>query len=283
MKHMSEVKFMISEAAKQLQVEAHVLRYWEEELGLHIDRTEMGHRYYTEDDIQLFRCIQKLKNEGILLRELKPLIPELTTLKRQKAAQKNNSKAIPEPAPSRSPEMIPSAVPEMIPSAEPEIPSAAPENVPSAVPETIPAPMPEIPSAKPEMVPPAAPNDVPTSTPEKVALSAAPVVTQTPVAEIIEVTRLEQVRSLFGEAINEALVSNNHTLEKNITRRVTSNVCREIGLLFQVQEQQEEEHYRKLDCLIRQQQMHRKETAENAPAGALKMLFTSPSHPRRTS
>lgn len=274
MKHMSEVKFMISEAAKQLQVEAHVLRYWEEELGLHIDRTEMGHRYYTEDDIQLFRCIQKLKNEGILLRELKPLIPELTTLKRQKAAQKNNSKAIPEPAPSRSPEMIPSAVPEMIPSAEPEIPSAAPENVPSAVPETIPAPMPEIPSAKPEMVPPAAPNDVPTSTPEKVALSAAQVVTQTTTAEVIEVTRLEQVRSLFGEAINEALVSNNHTLEKNITRRVTSNVCREIGLLFQVQEQQEEEHYRKLDCLIRQQQMHRKETAENAPAGALKRLFT---------
>ena len=274
MKHMSEVKFMISEAAKQLQVEAHVLRYWEEELGLHIDRTEMGHRYYTEDDIQLFRCIQKLKNEGILLRELKPLIPELTTLKRQKAAQKNNSKAIPEPAPSRSPEMIPSAVPEMIPSAEPEIPPAAPENVPSAVPETIPAPMPEIPSAKPEMVPPAAPNDVPTSTPEKVALSAAQVVTQTTTAEVIEVTRLEQVRSLFGEAINEALVSNNHTLEKNITRRVTSNVCREIGLLFQVQEQQEEEHYRKLDCLIRQQQMHRKETAENAPAGALKRLFT---------
>ena len=274
MKHMSEVKFMISEAAKQLQVEAHVLRYWEEELGLHIDRTEMGHRYYTEDDIQLFRCIQKLKNEGILLRELKPLIPELTTLKRQKAAQKNNSKAIPEPAPSRSPEMIPSAVPEMIPSAEPEIPSAAPENVPSAVPETIPAPMPEIPSAKPEMVPPVAPNDVPTSTPEKAALSAAQVVTQTTTAEVIEVTRLEQVRSLFGEAINEALVSNNHTLEKNITRRVTSNVCREIGLLFQVQEQQEEEHYRKLDCLIRQQQMHRKETAENAPAGALKRLFT---------
>lgn len=271
---MSEVKFMISEAAKQLQVEAHVLRYWEEELGLHIDRTEMGHRYYTEDDIQLFRCIQKLKNEGILLRELKPLIPELTTLKRQKAAQKNNSKAIPEPAPSRSPEMIPSAVPEMIPSAEPEIPPAAPENVPSAVPETIPAPMPEIPSAKPEMVPPVAPNDVPTSTPEKAALSAAQVVTQTTTAEVIEVTRLEQVRSLFGEAINEALVSNNYTLEKNITRRVTSNVCREIGLLFQVQEQQEEEHYRKLDCLIRQQQMHRKETAENAPAGALKRLFT---------
>ena len=29
---MGEVRFMISEAAKQVKVEAHVLRYWEEEL-----------------------------------------------------------------------------------------------------------------------------------------------------------------------------------------------------------------------------------------------------------
>ena len=51
---MGEVRFMISEAAKQVEVESHVLRYWEEELGLTIGRTEMGHRYYTRDDIQLF-------------------------------------------------------------------------------------------------------------------------------------------------------------------------------------------------------------------------------------
>ena len=50
---MGEVRFMISEAAKQVNVESHVLRYWEEELDLTIGRTEMGHRYYTKDDIQL--------------------------------------------------------------------------------------------------------------------------------------------------------------------------------------------------------------------------------------
>ena len=49
---MGEVRFMISEAAKQVHVESHVLRYWEEELELVIGRTEMGHRYYTEDDIR---------------------------------------------------------------------------------------------------------------------------------------------------------------------------------------------------------------------------------------
>ena len=64
---MGEVRFMISEAAKQVNVESHVLRYWEEELDLTIGRTEMGHRYYTKDDIQLFCCIKKLKNEGCLL------------------------------------------------------------------------------------------------------------------------------------------------------------------------------------------------------------------------
>ena len=73
---MGEVRFMISEAAKKVEVESHVLRYWEEELNLTIGRTEMGHRYYTDDDIQLFRCIKKLKDEGMLLRDLKPLIPE---------------------------------------------------------------------------------------------------------------------------------------------------------------------------------------------------------------
>ena len=31
---MGEVRFMISEAAKQVHVESHVLRYWEEELNL---------------------------------------------------------------------------------------------------------------------------------------------------------------------------------------------------------------------------------------------------------
>ena len=74
---MEKVRYMISDAAALAGVETHVLRYWEEELDLTIGRTEMGHRYYTKDDIQLFCCIKKLKNEGMLLKDLKPLIPEL--------------------------------------------------------------------------------------------------------------------------------------------------------------------------------------------------------------
>ena len=50
---MSDVRYMISDAAKLVDVEAHVLRYWEEELDLPIGRNEMGHRYYTEENIKL--------------------------------------------------------------------------------------------------------------------------------------------------------------------------------------------------------------------------------------
>ena len=37
-------RYMISDAAKLIDVETHVLRYWEEELDIQIPRNEMGHR-----------------------------------------------------------------------------------------------------------------------------------------------------------------------------------------------------------------------------------------------
>lgn len=68
---MSETRYMISEAAKITQVEAHVLRYWEEELRLPIGRNEMGHRYYTEKDIRTFQEIKELKKKGLQLRAIR--------------------------------------------------------------------------------------------------------------------------------------------------------------------------------------------------------------------
>ena len=73
---MGEVRYMISEASKRVNVETHVLRHWEDELGLEIGRTEMGHRYYTEENVRLFNCIKELKEQGMLLKELKELYDE---------------------------------------------------------------------------------------------------------------------------------------------------------------------------------------------------------------
>ena len=74
---MSETRFLISEAARMVDVETHVLRYWEEELALRIARNEMGHRYYTREDIQIFLSIKELKKKGFQLKTIKELVPGL--------------------------------------------------------------------------------------------------------------------------------------------------------------------------------------------------------------
>ena len=167
---MGEVRYMISEASKRVNVETHVLRHWEEELGLTIGRTEMGHRYYTEEDVRLFNCIKELKEQGMLLKELKDLIPDMiqtrTKLKKQK--QVENPK------------------------------------------------------------------------------------------EETTLTELQQ-----------ALLENNHVLQEAITQ----SVIKEMGYLFLAQEQQEEERYKRLDSLIRQQQLYRKEYARATPLKQLRRIF----------
>lgn len=68
---MDEVHYLISDASKKVDVEAHVLRYWEEELELDIPRNEMGHRYYTDLHIRLFQQVKALKEKGYQLKAIK--------------------------------------------------------------------------------------------------------------------------------------------------------------------------------------------------------------------
>ena len=70
----AEKIYLISDAAKQVQVESHVLRYWEEELELPIKRNELGHRYYTEEDITMFKEVRDLKERGLQLKAIRTLL-----------------------------------------------------------------------------------------------------------------------------------------------------------------------------------------------------------------
>lgn len=167
---MGEVRYMISEASKRVNVETHVLRHWEEELGLEIGRTEMGHRYYTEEDVQLFTCIKELKEQGMLLKELKELIPDMLRAKAKVNEQKRRKET-------------------------------------------------------------------------------------------------EAVKPL--SELQLALLENNQVLQEIITQ----SVIKEMGYLFQVQDLQEEERYKKLDYLIRQQQSYRKEYARSTPLKQLRRIF----------
>ena len=186
---MGEVHYMISEASKRVNVETHVLRYWEEELELPIGRTEMGHRYYTEENIQLFRCIKELKEQGMFLKDLKAMIPDIIRLKEQKMSQAKN--------------------------------------------------MHEVTVSK---------------------------------AEVVQDHKREQVQALLGQAFQNILAQNNKILEESVTRAVSDKVTKEVGFLLQAKERQEEERFKKLDSLIRQQQTLRKE-AGKSPARKLRRLL----------
>ena len=192
---MGEVRFMISEAAKQVNVESHVLRYWEEELDLTIGRTEMGHRYYTKDDIQLFCCIKKLKNEGMLLKDLKPLIPEL---KEKKSKLK---------------------------------------------------------------------------TPEKEKTQLQTVTSETGDI-LLPLNTIDQMRALVGDVFREALSENNSILKNDISSTITTDVIHEMDFILEAKERRQEEHFRKLDMLIRRQQTARKESSKSGAIMKLKSIFT---------
>jgi DNA-binding transcriptional MerR regulator len=51
-----------------------VLRYWEDELALDIPRNEMGHRYYTKENIQQFQRIKELKEQGYQLKSIRMIL-----------------------------------------------------------------------------------------------------------------------------------------------------------------------------------------------------------------
>lgn len=181
---MGEVHYMISEAAKRVNVETHVLRYWEEELSLSIGRTEMGHRYYTEDDIQLFCCIKELKEQGIQLKELKGLIPDMLRTRDKLKLQKE-------------------------PKEEPTVSNSVSEEQPD------------------------------------MASNAS----------------LEKIQLQIEEIFQHAMLENNKILEESVSQSISQAIIKEMNYLFQAQDRQEEDRYKKLDHLIRQQQTYRKESA----------------------
>ena len=104
--------------------------------------------------------------------------------------------------------------------------------------------------------------------------TAAAPADDTPSAPEIDPETLKQARAVFGSLFREILLENNSVLKNDISGALTGDVVREIDFLLQAKERRQEEYFRKLDSLIRQQQTHRKEAARNA-AVKLKKLSSS--------
>lgn len=83
---MEQTKYLIKEAAQKIEVENHVLRYWEEELGLPIRRTEQGHRYYTDEDLATFQFVKDLKKQGYQLKAIKRILEEKASARNHETA-----------------------------------------------------------------------------------------------------------------------------------------------------------------------------------------------------
>lgn len=77
---MAEKIYSISEAAAMVEVETHVLRYWEEELDINIKRNDMGHRCYEEKDIKILQRVKNLKDKGIQLKAIKDVVHRMYKL-----------------------------------------------------------------------------------------------------------------------------------------------------------------------------------------------------------
>ena len=94
--------YLVTEAEKLTGEKAHVLRYWEDELGMEIHRNSLGHRCYTAQDIQIFLGIRELKKKGLHLKAIRELMPKLVQataeIKAFPAEEAETAKEKPDPA-----------------------------------------------------------------------------------------------------------------------------------------------------------------------------------------
>lgn len=200
---MEEQRYLISDAAKIVEVEAHVLRYWEEELDLVIGRTELGHRYYTRENIEAFQKVKELKEKGLQLKAIKMVLKELEKKKAEKGTDGEET---------GTPETEEQGA--EAEGAEAEKEKAGEDGMDQ---------------------------------------------TSSQLAVLQNTEKLKRFEALVEEIVDRVVRENNEALEN----RLESAFSREMDYLLHMQEQQEEERFRRLDEAIR---LHQKAGQQVAAA-----------------
>lgn len=229
---MSETRYIISDAAKMIDVEPHVLRYWEEELGMEIPRNEMGHRYYTEREVKLFTMVRDLKEKGFQLKAIKMV---LTALMEEKNKAQNidvtHEKMDPEKDEDKKGII---SLADIRKNHDAEYKQQ--EKNEKSIRDTDEKQLPVKDEHEPKEL----------LTPED---------------------KMNYFRYMMDSIMMQALKRNNQTLEAELVQNISDKVIKEMDYLFRVQEEKEEERYKNIDELIRKKQRGRKEAAAaKAPA-----------------
>lgn len=232
---MSEIRYMISDAARQAGVEAHVLRSWEEELDIKVGRTELGHRYYTDKTIYIMKKVKELRDKGFQLKAIKVLIPEI----------QKKSEEIEEITVTKNEEKNAESTKNT-------------ENIKKAGMKGTAAE-----TAKTEdtdrMV---LGEDLKDSTQEVPK-------PQTILPFVDSLDNLEKFQDIVGDIMKRALQENNVELEN----RIADSVLKEMEILMKIQEKREEERYRNLDETIRSFQHNRQMVAATKERDSHKKWF----------
>jgi DNA-binding transcriptional MerR regulator len=209
-----EVRYMISEAAKRVDVEAHVLRYWQKELALPINRNEMEQRYYKESDIELLKKVKQLKEQGFQLKAIKMILSNVST-----------------------PDSL---------DTETLLQQKEGTNVTMLFHE---------------------------DKPDEVKEGTSLITDEKQEVKEESSSKMGQFQAIMNHIIMSALKENNGVLSEEIGSHVTDGVVREMNYLMRLQEEKEEERYRKFDTALREYQKGRMLTAATVDKKRKKSKF----------
>ena len=262
---MKERRYIISDASKLIEVESHVLRYWEEELGIDIPRNEMGHRYYTDYYIELFKRVKELKDGGFQLKAIKMLIPELTNMNTR---ENESIEGLREELFNRLTDYGEAAVDDsgdntftgnggnannvnntFVNNGENDIDNNVMVNDKDKPNNGM------LSNVKDK-------EEIYNNGECKSELMTTDNESQGNISERTNNGKLEQFQSIISEVVSNALKENTGMLGKEVSEIVSDNVIKEMDYLMHIREKQEEERFKKLDETIRSCQLHRKESAK---------------------
>ena len=276
--------YLISEAAHLADVEPHVLRYWEEELNLAIPRNELGHRYYTEKHIEMFKKIKIFKERGYQLKAIRanlyeggegtPVIAgeEGGILYLSPESAYNIYNGAPEGRYNGAPEGRYDGAPEGRYDGAPEGRydgtsegkySEAATGKYNGVPENTYS---EAGKLKPGETALIKEKEMFSSCIDKEAEGLRGLSSAENLNNLEGEDKLNRFKSIMTEIVADAMAVNNGMFTREISRDVGDRIIKEINYLAREREEQEEERFKKFDELLRGCQRGSKAKAEAAAA-----------------
>lgn len=247
-------RYMIREAAKQVGVETHVLRYWEKELALEIPKNDMGHRYYTGKEVSLLRQIKYLKDQGFHLKAIRLMREHISDVAQMDMGKLHSLR-------ERLNSQLAAETQEREAEGEEKISGEANNNQEKsgekekAVVYSVRGVPAGVPAGK------VVGTKVTPIFPEKTEILELEPVEEAEVAEPEMDGRMEQFRMIMSDIIGQALRENNKELARDVSGGVSEAVLKEMDFMLRSQQEEEEERYRKLDETIRSCQRSRQEAA----------------------